>query len=49
MVSNIILLLIRGVGYSFRITIYYIGPLLAIIIKNKIKYGRRRYRFSLIG
>jgi hypothetical protein len=47
--GNIILTLIGGVGYFFTITIRYIGLLLAIITKNKIKYRRRRRRFSLIG
>jgi hypothetical protein len=38
----------RGVGYSFKITIHCIGPLSAIIMENKM-YKRRRYKFSPIG
>ena len=49
MASNTTLTLIRGVGYFFIITICYIGPLLAIITKNKTKSGRRRCGFSFIG
>jgi len=47
--SNIILTSIKGVGYFFIITICYIGPLLTIITKNKIKSRRRRRGFSSIG
>ena len=49
MASNIILTSIKGVGYFFTITIYRIGPLLAIITKNKIKSRKRRYKFFFIG
>ena len=49
MASNITSMLIRGVGYFFIITIYYIRLLLAIITKNKIKSRKRRYGFSLVG
>jgi len=49
MASNITSTSIKGVGYFFIITIYYIGLLLAIITKNKIKSRKRRYRFSFIG
>ena len=49
MASNITSTSIRGVRYFFSITIRYIGPLLAIITKNKTKSGRRRRGFSFIG
>ena len=49
MADNLISLLIRGVRYSFKITIYCTGPLSAIITENKIKCGKKRYGFSSVG